>query len=543
MRGSIGRLAAGLLAVALLALPGCGRSADRGGNGGNVLRIGNGAEPEGLDPHIVTGVPEDRILTNLFEGLVNMTQEGLKPIPGVAESWTESADGLMFTFHLRNNAKWSNGDPVTAADFLYAWRRMLTPSMAAEYAYMLFVMKNAREYNEGKLTDFGQVGCRAIDDYTLEVTLSNPTPYFLQLHTHYTWYPVHQATIEKFGAMDDRVSKWTRPGNFVGNGAFQLVRWEPNRILTVTKSDTYWNRDSVRLDGIEFHPVVDLQTEERMFRSGALDITYDLGVSKVPGYRKDHPEVLRLDAYLGSYFYRVNTTRKPLDDVRVRRALAMATDRDAIVNNVMRRGERAAGWLTPPDTNGYTSRSSVAYDPEAARRLLAEAGYPGGKGMRSFEILYNTHDNHRLIAEAIQQMWKKNLGVDVTLTNQDWKVYLTNTSNEIMDYDVARAGWIGDYVDAMNFLECFTTDNGNNRTGWSSPAYDNFLKQAAAEAELDKRNEFYQLAEKILVEEMPIIPIYFYTRPFLLSTDVKGLAPNVRGQMYLDQIYLKRNGD
>lgn len=525
-----------LLAVAVV---GCGPASENPDDAGNILLMGNGAEPEGLDPHIVTGVPEHHILLTLFEGLVNLDPEDLSPIPGVAESWTESPDGLVYTFRLRTDAKWSNGDAVTAHDFVYAWQRILTPALASEYAYMLHCMKNAKAFNEGAIDDFSEVGCKVIDDHTLEVRLENPTPYFLSLHIHYTWYPVHRATLERFGAMEDRNTKWTRPENFVGNGPFRLVSWEPNKAIKTAKSPTYWNAGEVALDGVHFFPITDIQTEERMFRSGDLHMTESVPHTKVTVYRENHPELIRLEPWLGSYFYRFNTTRPPFDDVRVRRAFAMSIDRQIIVDRILRGGQLATGSFTPPGMNGYTSETSIEYDVEGARRLLAEAGYPGGEGLDSAEILYNTSENHRTIAEAIQQMWKTELGVNVTLSNQDWKVYLDSTNN--LDYEIARAGWIGDFVDPINFLECFTSDNGNNRTGYASAEYDVLIAQARRTKDQGERNALYQRAEKILLNDAPIIPIYIYTRVFLIAPEVKGRHANLLdyiafGQMSLDTV-------
>lgn len=504
-----------------------------------ILLVGNGAEPEGLDPHIVTGVPEHHIVTALFEGLVGMNPETLEAIPAVAESWEVTDDGLIYTFHLRENAKWSNGDPLTAKDFVYAWQRILTPELASEYGYMLYPMKNARDFAEGKISDFTKVGARVIDDRTLEVTLTNPTPYFLQLHIHYSWFPIHRATIEKFGKMDDRNTGWTRPGNIVTNGPFALSRWEPNNVIETRKNEQYWNADSVRLKGVNFYPVPNEQTEERMFRGAELHMTENVHISRVQAFQRESPELIRTDPWIGSYFYRVNTKRKPFDDVRVRKALAMAVDRVSITTHILKGGETPGGTLTPPNVNGYTAEAEIPFDPEAARALLAEAGYPGGKGFPSFAILYNTAEKHKIIAVAIQQMWKEHLGVDVTLENQDWKVYLASTANNSMDYDVARAGWIGDFVDPINFIECFTSENGNNRTGWSSADYDRYTEESFSAKTVEERFALFQKAEAILAEEVPLIPIYHYTRPFLLAPEVKNFKPNLLGYVPYHTLYLE----
>ncbi len=524
MRNAVLSLAA---VLAVIALAGCGGDAVRVGGSGdtaNILLAGNGAEPEGLDPHLITGVPEHHILLTLYEGLVALDPKTLEPVPGVAKSWEVSDDGLVYTFHLRDNAKWSNGDLVTAQDFLYAWRRILEPKLASQYAYMLYCMKNSRAYNEGRITDFSEVGAKAPDDRTVVVTLEAPTPYFMTLHIHYTWYPLHRPTIEKFDAYFDRASKWIRPGNMVSNGAFVLESWEPKRVLKVTKSPTYWDSDSVRLDGVWFYPVDERQTEERMFRAGELHFTESVPSHKVPGYRKDHPELIHIDPWLGSYYYQINTGRGALKNMKVRQALSYAIDRRSIVDNITLGGQLPGYHFVPPGMLGYEPQDYAVYDPRKAQLLLAEAGYPGGKGIEPIEILYNTDEDHRKIAEAIQSMWKETLGVDARLLNQDWKVYLDTRDQE--NYDVARAGWIGDFVDPVNFLECFTTGNGNNHTGWGNPEYDRLVEEARYTNEMDARNRLYGEAEKLLLTEMPILPLYIYTRVYLMDPAVKGREPN-----------------
>ncbi|MBN2307373.1 MAG: peptide ABC transporter substrate-binding protein [Candidatus Hydrogenedentes bacterium] len=502
-----------------------------------VLLVGNGAEPQALDPHLVTGVPEHRIATALFEGLCDLDPATLEAVPAVAESWAVSDDGCVYTFTLRPDAKWSNGDAVTADDFAYAWERILSPALASEYAYMLHCIKNAKAFNEGELDAFGQVGVRVVDARTLEVTLEEPTPYFLEMQIHYTWFPLHRATIEQFGGMTERGTKWTRPGNLVGNGAFTLERWEPNRVLRVVKNDHYWNADAVRLSAVEFHPIEDTLTEERSFRTGNLHLTENVPISKIEGYQRDTPGLIRIDPYYGSYYYRLNVTRPPFDDVRVRRAFAMAVDRDTLVARVVRAGRRPAGNLTPPDPSGYTCAASIPYDVEAARALLAEAGYPNGEGFPPTELLYNTSENHKLIAEAVQQMWKDNLNVHVALLNQDWKVYLSSMST--LDYQMARSAWIGDFVDPINFLECFVTGGGNNRTGWASPAYDALIGEARRTLDAGQRMAVLEKAERVLLDEAPIIPVYFYTRVFLIAPELRGVESNLLGYINFKRLWFE----
>ncbi|MBD3320648.1 MAG: peptide ABC transporter substrate-binding protein, partial [Chitinivibrionales bacterium] len=422
----------------------CGkrRTAVESGIEDQVLHIGNGAEPQDLDPHIVTGVPEHAIISALLEGLVAENPKDLHPVPGAAEKWDISDDRRVYTFYLRDNGRWSNGDPVTAHDFVYSFRRILSPALGSEYSYMLYCMRNAERYNKGEIDDFSLVGAAAVDSHTLVITLGSPTPYFLSLLAHYSWFPVHPGTIEKHGAIDRRGSKWTRAENYTGNGPFVLNRWEVNRVIIAEKSPTYWDADNVRLNAIHFHPIESEQTEERAFRSGQLHVTNGVPSHKIEYYRENSPELLRIDPYLGTYYYLVNTVRPPLDNPLVRRALSTAIDRTAIVENVLKGGQLPAHHFTPPGTAGYTACAHIASNPEKARELLARAGYPGGNGFPQIEVLYNTLESHQLVAQAIQEMWKKELGIEVSLINQEWKVFLNTQKN--MEFDISRAGWIGD---------------------------------------------------------------------------------------------------
>jgi oligopeptide transport system substrate-binding protein len=520
-------------------LTGCGKRETRvqAGDRAQILYKGNGGEPQELDPHVITSVSEYHILMSLLEGLVSEDPHDLHPVPGVAESWDVSPDSKVYTFHLRTSAKWSNGDPVTARDFLESYKRILTPSLASEYSYMHFVVKNAQAYNEGKITDFNQVGFKVLDDYTFRVTLDNPTPYFLPLLLHHSWFPVHLPTIRKYGDPYLRGSKWTRVGRFVGNGPFVLAKWRVNDIIAVKKSPTYWDRDRVRLNEIRFQPIESDETEERAFRAGQLHVTETLPLSKVDYYRKNYPDLLRIEPYIGTYFYLINVTKPPLNDKRVRRALALTIDRESLVKNVLRGGQLPAFCLTPPGTAGYTCRTQLHEDIAEAKRLLAEAGYPDGKGLPPIELLYNTLESHRIIAESIQQMWKKNLGIDARLVNQEWKVFLD--SQRMLNYQVCRFSWIGDYVDPNTFLDVFVTGGGNNRTGWSNLEYDRLIAEAARTSDPQQRLEVFQKAESILLDELPIIPIYFYTHVAAQRPEVKGWYPTILDNHPYKYVYLE----
>jgi oligopeptide transport system substrate-binding protein len=528
-----------LLLVFALPLIGCGRRETRveAGDRAQILYKGNGGEPQELDPYIVTGVSEYHILMSLFEGLVSEDPHDLRPVPGVAERWDVSPDGRVYTFHLRKDAKWSNGDPVTARDFLESYKRMLTPSLASEYSYMHFVVKGARAYNEGKITDFDQVGYKVLDDSTLQITLENSTPYFLSLLLHHSWFPVHLPTIRKYGDPYQRGSKWTRVGRFVGNGPFVLAKWRVNDVIVVKKSPTYWDRDRVRLNEIHFLPIESDETEERAFRAGQLHVTETLPLTKVDFYRKYYPQLLRIEPYLGTYFYRINVTKPPLNDKRIRRALALTIDRESLCADVLRGGQIPSFCLTPPGTMGYTSHTQLHENVAEAKRLLAEAGYPDGKGLPSVELLYNTLEAHRIIAESIQQMWKKNLGIEVHLVNEEWKVYLD--SQRTLNYQICRASWIGDYNDPNTFLDMFVTGGGNNETGWSNPEYDRLIAEAARTTEPQERLEVFQKAEAILLDELPIIPIYFYTHVAAQRPEVKGWYPTILDNHPYKYVYLE----
>ena len=515
-RGIRRRLAAAGLGLACLAA-----SAGAGG-AEKILRWGNGDEPQELDPQVISGSVEHHLARALFEGLVNNAPDGEGVIPGVAESWDVSEDGLVYTFHLRADARWSNGEPVTADDFVRSYRRMLSPRLAAEYAYMLFLLEGAAEYYSGRVADFSTVGARAPDAHTLVLALRRPAPFFLGALTHYAWFPVPLPVIEKFGPADAKGSRWTRPGNIVGNGPFVLVEWRQNQVIKVRRSPAYWDRGTVKLDGIDFLPVTQPDNEERMYRAGQLDITYEFPPQKIASYRRMPGTPLRLDPYCGVYFYRFNTARKPFDDARVRRALALAIDRERLVNYVTLASEKPACTIVPPGVAGYTPAPDAALKPDIAeaRRLLAEAGYPGGKGFPRTELLYNTLEKHRGVAETLQQMWRKNLGVEIGLHNQEWKVYLD--SQKTMDFQIQRAGWIADYVDPHVFFDLWRTGGGNNNTGWGDAAYDRMLDAALEAGTREERYAIYRDMEKILLRDLPIMPIYFYTYARIVSPRVKN---------------------
>ncbi|MCF3650381.1 peptide ABC transporter substrate-binding protein [Synoicihabitans lomoniglobus] len=522
-------LSLGLIAGLVALTSGCGNreTSVESGNRDQILHVGNLSEPTDLDPHIINSLQDFNIVLALFEGLTQYDPKDSHATPGVATHWEASDDVKTWVFHLRPDAKWSNGDPVTAFDFVYAYRRMLSPGLASEYAYMLFCLEGSEAFVSGKSTDFSTVGAKALDAHTLELKLSYPVPYLADLVAHASWYPVHQATIETYGAMDQRGSRWTRPGNLVGNGPFTLTEWKPNQVIRVTKSATYWDAAVVRLNEIRFYPIESTASEEAAFRSGQLHVTTGIPIDKIAVYKND-PELskfLSQETQLATYFYRFNTQKPPLDDVRVRRALSLAIDREQIVNKVTLGGQLPARNLTPPQTAGYTAGDLLTGDVAEAQRLLAEAGFPGGEGFPRLEILFNTNDGHRRIAEAIQQMWRVNLGVDIGLYNQESKVQSDSMRNG--DYEIARYAWIGDYLDASTFLELMLSDSGNNQTGWANADYDRLVNEARYVLDPAQRFTLYREAERILMAESPIAPIYFYVNSSLQVPELKGWYGNL----------------
>ncbi|MEM8561073.1 MAG: peptide ABC transporter substrate-binding protein [Pseudomonadota bacterium] len=526
----------------ICALAGCtgGESNVASGNRDGIFHFGNGSEPQGLDPHVVTGVPENKILGALFEGLTVKNPYTLEPEPGVASSWDVSEDGRLITFHLNPKARWSNGDPVTAQDFVWSWKRLLTPAFGAEYAYMLYPIVNAEAFNKGEISDFDQVGAKAIDDLTLEVTLTERTPYFLQLMDHYSTYAVHPPTIEAHGQISDRFTAWTRVENMVNNGPFNLKRWQLNRRIEVEKSETYWDRDNVKLNGIVYYPTENAISEERMFRVGQLHYTNVVPLTKIPVYqdRENTPYVQA--PYLGTYYYLLNTNEAPTDNLLLRKALSLAVDRQQLSETVLKGTVVPAYSITPPDTLGYYPPRLFSFDLEKARDLLAQAGYPEGEGLPVLQLTYNTQEDHRKLAVALQQMWKDNLNIDVELINQEWKVYLDTVTN--MQFQIARRGWIGDYIDPNNFLDLFLSGGGNNNTGFADPVYDEIILQLAPQAQTkEERYALFEQAETRLMEQMPIIPIYTYTSKHLVHPSVNGLPSNVMDYLNMKYVWLDKD--
>lgn len=494
--GGCSRFLAPLLAA--LCLAACGVDTRRA----DLVFI-NGAEPESLDPARITGQPEGRIAGALFEGLAAFDEFGVAG-PGVAERWEVLDEGRRYLFHLRPDAKWSNGDPVTAEDFVRSWRRTLEPATAADYAYMLYPIAGAREFNEGLETDFSNVGVKALSPLLLEVRLVNPTPYFPDLCAFVTYAPTHAATVGRYG------DGWAKPGRLVGNGAYVLESWRLNDRVRLRKNPFYWDRENVRMETIDILPISAATTAFNHYHSGVADLMLDKGLAPVQllDELKKRPD-FHSAPFLATYFLRFNCSRPPFNDARARKALALALDRALITSKITRAGEVPAGSFVPPGTANHLPVTGLGLDVAEARRLLAEAGYPDGRGFPLVTYLYNSSELNDFIAVEIREMIRRALGVELTLRKQEWKVYLNSLN--ALDYDVARSSWVGDYNDPNTFLDLFVTGGGNNRTGWAHPHYDALIHAAAAESDTGRRSRIFQEAERILVEqECPITPLYYF---------------------------------
>jgi oligopeptide transport system substrate-binding protein len=498
----------------------------------------NGAEPATLDPAVITAIPEGRIVRALFEGLVARDPATLEPRPGMAESWEVSPDGLRYLFHLRRGARWTNGDPVTAGDFAWSFERLLDPRTAAAYASQLFCVSGARAFatdvGEGGTPrrDFATVAIRALPDAAggvLEIVLERPFPRFLDLLACPQLSPVNRRSLEEMRAKSPGTWQidWLRPGNLVTNGPYRLLERRANDRIRLGKNPGYWDADHVALETIDALAVEHLATAVNLYLTGEV-AWIDQQPSDLAS-RLSLREDFRSAPYLGTYFYRVNVARPPFDDRRVRRALALAIDREAIVRKVTRAGEQPLLACVPPSMPGWRGAAmahgaSFADDVLEARRLLAEAGFgPGGRALPAIEIHYNTRESHKDVAEVVADSWRENLGLAARLVNEEWRVFLDTQRR--LDYDVSRSSWIADTPDPRGFLEIFTTGNENNRTGWSDPRFDALLSRSDAAVE-PERSRLLAEAEAILLEELPILPIYAYATKNLVDPRLGGFFDN-----------------
>jgi len=516
------------IAILAIASTACRRHATRA----DLVFI-NGAEPETLDPAIITGQPEGRVVNALFEGLCAYDENG-NIVPGVAQSWDISSDQKTYTFHIRPTAKWSDGTAVTAQDFVESWKHTLTPATGSQYNYQLYPIKNAQAFAEGKITDFGQVGVQSRGDHTLVVVLENPTPYFLQLCAFPTLDPLPMKVIEREG------DNWVKPGKIISNGAYTLESWRINDKIQIRKNPHYWDASQVALETIDVLPISDANVAFNFYASGLADLVMDKGLAPpalLDDLKKRHD--FHAAPFLGIYFLRYNCERGPFRDERVRRAFSLAVDKSRIVEKITRAGELPANGFVPPGIPGFQGTYGLPYDPASAAKLLAEAGFPNGKGFPNVNYLYSKSELNEAVAVELQNMWRDALGVNVNLERQEWKVYLNSLS--LLDYDIARSSWVGDYPDPNTFLDMFLTGGGNNRTGWSNPEYDHLISQSAMESQPAKRMDLLRQAEDLLVQKcVPVCPVYYYVGIQLFNPEkIGGIKANVLDEHPLRKIYRK----
>lgn len=529
-----------MLAVLAAALSGCSdgsRPADAAAREG-ILLVGNSADPGSLDPALATGFSESRILNALFEGLVRADTKTLEIRPAVAKRWEVSDDGLRYVFYLDENAKWSDGVPVGARDFVFAWRRAVSPGVGAEYASLFSAVENAPEILSGRERDISKLGVRAVSDNVLEVKLHRRCPYFLSLLYMGVFYPLRADILEKFGADKLPNAVWTKPENIVSNGAFKLSQWRINDRVSVRRNPFYANQNLIKLNGIDFFPIANLNTEDRAFRTGQLHITDSVAPFRIPEIRARAPQTLRSDKWLGVYYYVFNTSRKPFDDPRVRRALSLAIDRRAIIDGCIKGGQEEAYSFVPEGCGGFKTSADVLRrrDVALAKRLLAQAGYPEGRGFPKIRITYNVSEQHKPVAEAIQQMWRETLGVEAQLYNLSWPAYLA--ARRAGDFDVARASWVGDFAEPETFLNVFLTGSALNHTRWNSPEYDAIVRSAASAADTSARLDALAKADALLARESPIMPIYYYSKVYRISPAVKNWNANLLDYHDFKEVYL-----
>ncbi len=490
-----------------------------------VYHRGNMADPETLDQHKTSTVYESNILRDLYEGLMAYNAKA-EVVPGVAESWTVSDDGNVYTFKLRADAKWSNGDPVVAEDFVFSLRRIMSPETGAKYANILYPIKNAETINKGEALP-ATLGAKAIDDRTLEITLEAPTPFFLELLTHQTGLPLHPGSVEKHG------KDFVRPENIVSNGAYILKEFVPNSHVKAVKNPNYHGAADVKIDTVFYYPTEDHSAALRRFQAGELHSNGDAPADQAKWMRENLGDKFRVAPYLGIYYYAVNMSKKPFDDPRVRRALSMSVDREYLAQEIWSDGMVAGYSFVPPGIGNYNDPAFADYKDlsmidreEEALKLLTEAGYGPDKPLK-LEIRYNTSDDHKRTAVAIADMWKP-LGVEVSLLNTDTKTHYAHLRDK-GDFDVARAGWIGDYSDPQNFLFMVESDNdGFNYANYNNPEYDSLMDEAAVETDLDKRANILKQAEELFIRDLPFIPLLYYGSRALVSDKLVGWEDNIQ---------------
>ncbi|HOI56604.1 MAG TPA: peptide ABC transporter substrate-binding protein [Phycisphaerae bacterium] len=526
-----------------------------------ALRFSQGPEVPTLDPQKMQDVSGGRIAGALFEGLAVFDPVTASPKPGVAHRWDISDDGLVYTFHLRDDARWSDGSQLTAEDFRYSWRRALDARTGSPYNYLLFAIKGSREYVEATtgLAEMSpeqadavveaaaaRLGIEAVSPTVLRVTLERPTRAFIDLVAFHTLLPVKQSSVEtsrRVRAGDDPTDPaWTHPGRIVSNGPYVLDEWKLKYRMRLVRNEHYWNRKHVRVPTIDVYPAESPETVYLQYELGQLDLITDVPNLAAEQLLKERRAGRRLDfhgfPYCGTYFLRFNCTKPPLDDRRVRLALSLALDKQEIVDRAGRLGQPVARTFVPEgQIPWYKGPEGHGRDVERARRLLAEAGYPGGKGFPTLRYLYNTSEAHKRIAELVAEQWRRELGIVLTLQNIEWKVFLEKVGT--LDYDIARAAWIADYLDPMTFLDMFVTGGGNNDTGWSNPEYDRLIGEAGDTVDMERQADIFRRAEAILIEEeMPVAPVYYYVSASLVRDRVKGYVPNPLNRIAFEDLWI-----
>lgn len=495
----------------------------------------NGAEPQSLDPHKIQGVPESNIARDQFEGLTIANLDG-DVISGVAETW-DNDDGKVWRFKLREDARWSNGDPVTAHDFVYSWKRLVDPNTASPYAsYLEYAhVDNVSDIVNGKKSP-DELGVKALDDYTFEVTLSESIPYLDKLVSHIVLAPVHQATVEKYG------NQWTSPKHFVGNGAYKLKDWVVNERIVLERNPTYWDNDQTVIDEVTLLAITSENSALNRYRSGEIDMTQTIPVELFQRIKKELPQDVRITPYLCTYYYELNNQAPPFDDPRVRTAVKLALNTHIIANKVVAQGQSPAFGFTPPFINDMAAIEPEWFklpQPERnamAVKLLEEAGYNKSNPLK-FKLLYNTLEAHKKVAIAIASILKQNAGIEVQLENQEWKTFLD--SRQQGTYQAARAGWCADYNEPTTFLNIMLSTSSNNSAHYQSAAYDAVLKDAVSAKTQDERIKAYQKAEQILDEDSAIAPIYYYVNSRLVKPYVGGYTGNdPLGNFYAKDMYI-----
>jgi oligopeptide transport system substrate-binding protein len=503
----------------------------------SVLRVGNGQEPETLDPHRSKSVSAASILRDLYEGLTSVAPDG-RVIAGAAQSWEISADGLSYTFFLRPQARWSNGDPVTAQDFVAGLRRSVDPATGSSYAGMLSPIRNAPAVIDGRLPPQA-LGVAAIDPLTLRIELSGPTPYLLGMLTHSSTFPIHGPSLQRWG------KQFARAGRLVSNGAYRLQEWVVQSHVSLVRNAQYWNDAQTRIERVRYYPTEDLNSELKRYRAGELDVTFQIPLVQAPWIQRELGSELRVATYLGVYYYGFNVTKPPFkDNAKLRQALALAIDRELITRKVMNgMAQPAYAWVPPGTAEHRSQRPDWADWPRErqlaeARRLYAEAGYSAERPLKT-EIRYNTHEDHKRIAVVIAAMWKQHLGVQATLVNEEAKVFFNNRELRKVT-EAFRGGWIGDFDDASTFMELLQSQRVHNNSGWVDAEYDALLAQAAAETDIGARRQLLEAAERRLLEEMPVMPIYYYVSKHLVKPQVRGWQDNLLDYHYSKDLSVVR---